>query len=303
MIGVLVRSAAATNPPRPNRCSLYRSLNGLPIALEPLRPHADELPGGEQPLGVGVAGQRVPALAGELADERQLEHEVGPEHAQVAVCRGDGRRWPTASSSSPPRPCPSGWRRAAHHAVSGMFSRPRVSIAEPLVVQRAEGRQEDPVGQFGVEAEVVDLVVAGDPAAQEGQRARPPGCPSRCAPRCRPQRRGLGIQLASAGARARATGPGACPRRRLPGCTASSSWRRPWPPDGDDSCVRHRLGPSRSARQQLVLDVLDPLLAAATVSGVGVLARPRDRRTSPRWCAAGRKPNSVRIRVVSIPRP
>ena len=35
MIGLPVRSAADTNPPRPNRCSLYRSANGLPIPLKP----------------------------------------------------------------------------------------------------------------------------------------------------------------------------------------------------------------------------------------------------------------------------
>ena len=35
MIGAPVRSAAVTKPPRPKRCSLYRSLNGLPMPLKP----------------------------------------------------------------------------------------------------------------------------------------------------------------------------------------------------------------------------------------------------------------------------
>ena len=35
MIGAPVRNAADTKPPRPNRWSLYRSLNGLPMPLKP----------------------------------------------------------------------------------------------------------------------------------------------------------------------------------------------------------------------------------------------------------------------------
>ena len=35
MIGAPVRSAAETNPPRPKRCSLYRSAKGLPMPLKP----------------------------------------------------------------------------------------------------------------------------------------------------------------------------------------------------------------------------------------------------------------------------
>src|SRR3982750_3445649 len=35
MMGTPVRSAAVTKPPRPNRCRVYRSRNGLPIPLKP----------------------------------------------------------------------------------------------------------------------------------------------------------------------------------------------------------------------------------------------------------------------------
>ena len=35
MIGTPVRRAAETKPPRPKRCSLYRSLNGFPTPLKP----------------------------------------------------------------------------------------------------------------------------------------------------------------------------------------------------------------------------------------------------------------------------
>ncbi len=35
MIGTWALIAEATNPPRPNRCSLYRSEKGLPTPLKP----------------------------------------------------------------------------------------------------------------------------------------------------------------------------------------------------------------------------------------------------------------------------
>ena len=51
--------------------------------------------------------------------------------------------------------------------------------AEPVLVQRAQQRQQNVLGELRVEAEVVDLVVAGEPAAQEGERRRRAGAPTR----------------------------------------------------------------------------------------------------------------------------
>ena len=62
----------------------------------PLKPSGQtptSSPPREQPLGVRVAGQGGAGLAGQLADERQLEDQVGAEQPQVrrpgVVVHGD----------------------------------------------------------------------------------------------------------------------------------------------------------------------------------------------------------------------
>ena len=54
----------------------------------------------------------------------------------------------------------------------GMFSMPRTSTRNHVLVQRPQQRQEDVVGEVRVEAELVDGVVAGQPAAQEREGVR-----------------------------------------------------------------------------------------------------------------------------------
>ena len=48
---------------------------------------------------------------------------------------------------------------------------------EPLLGERPERGQQQPLGDLGVEAVLVDLVVAGEPTAQEGQEPRELGLP------------------------------------------------------------------------------------------------------------------------------
>ena len=57
----------------------------MPLKPSGQTPTSSPLP--QQPLGVGVAGQRRAGLAGQLADDRRLEHQVGAEHPQVPVRR------------------------------------------------------------------------------------------------------------------------------------------------------------------------------------------------------------------------
>ena len=60
---------------------------------------------------------------------------------------------------------------------AGMFSVPRTSIAEPLLGNRSDRRHEEPLGDLGVEAVLVDGVVAGHAAAQERQERSQPRLP------------------------------------------------------------------------------------------------------------------------------
>ena len=170
MIGARVRRAAATKPPRPKRCSLYRWLNGLPDALEALGPHADELAGPQQPLGVGVAGERVAGLPCDLTHHRHLEDEVRAQHAQVAM-RGvlvvEGHLGHRGIQGDDPGVVAHDQRaRVGRHVLE-----PGGLDPEPRPVQRPHQRQEDLVGQLGVEAEVVHPVVTGHPPAHEVQPA------------------------------------------------------------------------------------------------------------------------------------
>jgi len=113
----------------------------------------------------------VAGLARDLAHERCLEHEVRAEHAQVAV-----------------RGVVVVQRELRHHGVER--DRPRVVGdderaalgrhvgdaarlgAEPVVVHRAQRGHELAVGELGVEAELVDLVLPRDTTTQEVEPLR-----------------------------------------------------------------------------------------------------------------------------------
>ena len=60
---------------------------GLPIPLNPSGKTPTSSPLLEQPLGIGVAGQRGAGLAGDRPDHRRGEDQVGSEQAQEPVLR------------------------------------------------------------------------------------------------------------------------------------------------------------------------------------------------------------------------
>ena len=209
----------------------------------PLKPSGQtptSSPRGQQPLGVGVARQRRAALAGQLGRRTASEHEVGAEHPQVPVRRVVVVQRELGHQRVDRRWCPSGWRRRARRPRSGMFSMPAHLDPEPLPVERPQRGQQHVLGELGVEAELVDLVVAGEPPAQERQRRRRPGAPSagrgrpdRAAVRRgrarRPARRrapaAVGAGAVGRAARARGAAPRAAhrPRRRQRTCRGPSA--------------------------------------------------------------------------------
>ncbi len=140
----------------------------LSDALEPFRPYADELPLAEQAFRVGGAGQRLARLARERADQRHLEHQVRAEPAQVAAA---GLVVDRDRSHQRVQGQHTGVVRDQQGTALGGQVRDTEGVdAEPLAVQRAQRRQDHRLGQLGVEAELVDGVVAGQPVAQEPER-------------------------------------------------------------------------------------------------------------------------------------
>ena len=169
MIGAPVRSAADTKPPRPNRWSLYRSLNGLPTPLKPSgqTPTARRWTAAARRRGWRPASTR---LAGDLTDHRRLEDQVGAEHPQVPVpgCSSWTATWVISESIAT---CPSGWRRPGRRRSPGC-SRCRAPRPGTTSGRAVAARQVEVPGEVLVEAELVDRVVAGDPASQERQHRR-----------------------------------------------------------------------------------------------------------------------------------
>ena len=151
----------------------------LADALEALGEDAHQFALGEQPLGVLVAGQRGAELAGHRADDGHVEHQVGAEQPEAAAAPGGrraGRRWSSARRSGR---CRSGSRRRAPPPTSGTFSSPWLSTRNQRWNSGRRSGQERVVGQVGVEAELVGLVLPGRPAAEEVHERRPAGPPTR----------------------------------------------------------------------------------------------------------------------------
>ncbi len=142
----------------------------LADALEALGPHPHQLTGRQQPLGVGVAGERVPGLARDLADERRLEDQVGPQHPQVPV-RGVLVVQRDLGHDRVERDRSGVVRDHKGAALRRDVLEPGRLDAEPRPVERADQAEEHAVGELGVEAEVVDAVVARQPPAGEVEPA------------------------------------------------------------------------------------------------------------------------------------
>ncbi len=123
----------------------------------------------EQPLRVGVGRQRRAGLARQVADHGGGEDQVGAEHAQVPVLgvlvvdgdlghqrvEGDGAGV-VGHDEGPTRG-------------GDVLDAPGLH-PEPVAVQRAQQVHHHGVGQLGVETELVDVVLAGQPPAQERHR-------------------------------------------------------------------------------------------------------------------------------------
>jgi len=148
----------------------------LADALEPLGEHPHHLARVEQPLRVRVAGQGRAALAGELGEHRDPEHQVRPEQTHVPVGRGlvvhrhrehqgvDRNRAGVVGDEQ-------------RRAVGGQVMRPDHLDPEIVPVEQAQQRVEDGIGQLGVEAELVHLVAPGQPATQEREQVGDPLLP------------------------------------------------------------------------------------------------------------------------------
>ena len=142
----------------------------LADALEALGEDADQLAVAHQPLGVGVAGQGGAGLAGQLGQHRHPEHQVGAEQPQVAVRPGARRARRRQSISASSATVPEWLPTTSAGALVRQVLDAEDLGAEPVAVEQAQHGMEDRVGQLGVEAELVDLVLrrsaggAGRPA-------------------------------------------------------------------------------------------------------------------------------------------
>ncbi len=178
---------------------------------------------------------------------------------------------------------------------------------EPLLVQRAERRGEHVLGEVAVEAELVHLVVAGDPPAQERQPAGDPPLPlgalggdvsrlDRVA-RLRRVRGRVPGRLGSGGGRH--------PRSGRLGRAAGTSARRLVAVQRDHPGVTHDRPPPRRATVSSALEhpLLDPLDRGRLREPAAAGGRARSRRTPPPSCSAARTRTPRRSRVVSTTRP
>ena len=157
--------------PAPEALQLVALTEGLPDPLEALGPNTHEFAAREESFRIGHAGERVPGLACERGEEGRLEDQVGTQHAQVALSRVvvierdlrhqriecDGARVVGDDERAARRGDPVD---TAH------------LHAEPPLEEGSQRRDEHVVGQVGIEAEVVDRVVTGEPTAQEVEESR-----------------------------------------------------------------------------------------------------------------------------------
>ncbi len=127
MIGMPVFSAAVTNPPRPNRCSLYRCEYGLPTPLNPSGNTDTSSPVDSNRSASGLQASVFPAL-------RLIGPRNGVWKIRSAPSIRSGRfigwcsRTATAVISASTAMVPEWLATNSAPPVSGMFSMPMVSI-------------------------------------------------------------------------------------------------------------------------------------------------------------------------------
>ena len=157
-----------TKPPRPKRCSLYRSLNGLPMPLKPSGQTPTSSPALSSRSASAVQASVAPALR-PAVPSRRAEHQVGTEHAQERRSPGARRATATAVIAAS-----SGHSAPAWLATSSAPRRPGCSRCRSprrgTSARRARGTRAAPrLRQLGVEAVLVDVVITFDAATEEGE--------------------------------------------------------------------------------------------------------------------------------------
>src|SRR5680860_296902 len=185
MMGVCVRRAAETKPPRPKRCSLYRSLNGLPTPLKPSGHTPTRWPSESSRSASGFAARVEPVL-------RARSPITGVENSRSAPsirrCRRCGCSSCTATCviSASSAIVPEWLATTSAPPSDGMFSMPRHSTRNhvrysgrsrfitttsvnsaskpnsstwysPVMRRRITGEYH--VDEFGFDAEFTDVVV------------------------------------------------------------------------------------------------------------------------------------------------
>jgi hypothetical protein len=127
MIGVPVRSAADTNPPRPKRCSLYRSAYRLPMPLKPSGNTPTSSPVLISRSASGWQATVAPALRASSLTTGMRNTRSAPSSRRCRSC-GCSSRSATdsiiASSASVPEWLPT----SRPPPVSGTFSMPYTSV-------------------------------------------------------------------------------------------------------------------------------------------------------------------------------
>ena len=173
-MGTPVRSAARHEAAAAEPLELVALLERLADPLEALGPDADQVAAAEHPLGVLVAGQGRAAAPGHLAHERHPEDQVGAEQAQEpagVVVHRDHRHQRVDRDRA---------RVVGHDqraALVGDVLDAAHLDAEPLLGDRPQQRERELLGDLGVEAELVDLVVAGQPPPEQREQLGQPRLP------------------------------------------------------------------------------------------------------------------------------
>ena len=126
MIGTPEEIAAETKPPRPKRCSLYRSLNGLPIPLKPSGHTPTSSPELSSRVASAVQASVVPPLRASGATTGRVNTRSAPS---IRRCRLAGW-WSIRASdviSESTGTVPEWLATTSAPPTSGMLSSPRVS--------------------------------------------------------------------------------------------------------------------------------------------------------------------------------
>ena len=143
---------------------------GLADPLEALRPDADQLAAAQHPLGVLAAGQGGATLAGQRA---RPPASGRPGRRRAAAAHRPAWSWITTIVISPSTGTRAGVVGDDQGATLGRDVLDAADLdPEPLLRDRPQRGDEEALGDLGVEAVLVDVVVAAHPAAQERQEAR-----------------------------------------------------------------------------------------------------------------------------------